>query len=815
MIDTRKRMRHPYLVVALLCLLVGLVSLMPEMVLNNGVFYSRTDYVEQQVPFILETKRMFESGTPFWSWNSLFGDNFIGSYSFYTVGSPFVWMILWLPEHWIPTGMTFAILVKFMTAGVTSFAFLRRFVKKDVSAVIGALLYTFSSFTVINTQFNHFMDVIAVFPLILLGLEMMFSKRESRRRGVGFFSFAVFLNAMVNYYFFVGTMIFAALYFVFRLFLSGDWERKKASLYGRLALEGGLGVGMAMFLLLPSLLKMLSTPKATTNLGSQFLNTIPFNQYLERVRVLFMPIESLSRHAFFNNAASYASVAAYLAVFGGVLALVFCITQWKRSWLAKFLPFLVLISLLPGLNAAFALFSDNAYTRWWYALVLMLALATVLTLEKLPELNPKIPLRVFWGVVIGLAALLLPYVLAYTAYRLDWFPNWAYFQKLTQYYSQEYFNVGGYRTMAFSLALTGMNYLALWAVLKKMPPKKLLVVLVAACCAMNYAGFNAFNNTTRSKGYEHESYGPDAIPIRYHLDVVTDRRRPTSVGKDTYRYRVDFPTQFLRNYGMYNNEPGVGVFHSVRNASSAEFIEFAKYIGSYKSSVYTFPLYQNREYLDTFLSVKQYKNYAPEKEPNIPWEFVKTETVAGTDIYENPNYLPMGFTYDSYITRSELTAADHPNSNVAVRNFLNTLVLEDADVSKFSGLLSHGTAGAREADFPALKEMADARRAESCDEFEGTSAGFTAHIKLSRKNLVFFSVPYDEGFTATVNGKEAEIIKCNLGFSAVVCDAGESDIVFTYHTPGLKAGVCVTAGSALLLGGYLLVERSRAKRESV
>src|SRR5699024_11812332 len=41
--------------------------------------------------------------------------------------------------------------------------------------------------------------------------------------------------------------------------------------------------------------------------------------------------------------------------------------------------------------------------------------------------------------------------------------------------------------------------------------------------------------------------------------------------------------------------------------------------------------------------------------------------------------------------------------------------------------------------------------------FEASGSGFTATITLDRENLVFFSVPYDEGFTATVNGVETEI----------------------------------------------------------
>ena len=44
-----------------------------------------------------------------------------------------------------------------------------------------------------------------------------------------------------------------------------------------------------------------------------------------------------------------------------------------------------------------------------------------------------------------------------------------------------------------------------------------------------------------------------------------------------------------------------------------------------------------------------------------------------------------------------------------------------------------------------------------------TRDGFTASITLDRDNLVFFSVPYDEGFSALVNGEEVEVLNVDGG----------------------------------------------------
>jgi hypothetical protein len=71
--------------------------------------------------------------------------------------------------------------------------------------------------------------------------------------------------------------------------------------------------------------------------------------------------------------------------------------------------------------------------------------------------------------------------------------------------------------------------------------------------------------------------------------------------------------------------------------------------------------------------------------------------------------------------------------------------------------------------------------------------------------LVFFSVPYDKGWSATVNGSPAEIEKVNSGFMAVKVKAGESRIRFVYTTPGLSEGLATTAITAVVFLIYIFV----------
>ena len=76
-----------------------------------------------------------------------------------------------------------------------------------------------------------------------------------------------------------------------------------------------------------------------------------------------------------------------------------------------------------------------------------------------------------------------------------------------------------------------------------------------------------------------------------------------------------------------------------------------------------------------------------------------------------------------------------------------------------------------------------------------------------KPQLVLFSVPYNEGWTAEVNGRTAEVEKVDGGLMAVKTESGRNTIVFRYETPGLKYGIIISASALLAFVLYLLICR--------
>ena len=185
------------------------------------------------------------------------------------------------------------------------------------------------------------------------------------------------------------------------------------------------------------------------------------------------------------------------------------------------------------------------------------------------------------------------------------------------------------------------------------------------------------------------------------------------------------------------------------------------------------------------------------------WTYLDTQN--DFKIYENQYYIPMGFTYDAMLTRKQFEAMSKDSRELAL---LKALVVEEDDAALFSGMLRPlGDAVSYTKD----AYLADclARKAESCSTFVRDNRGFTATIQVEQDTPVFFSVPYEDGWSATVNGQPAEIYKVNVGFMAVVCPAtgGEVTIRFDYHTPGLLYGLMITLAAVVLFLLYFFLMR--------
>ena len=389
-----------YLKAFLIALIMGAVLLLPFVVIDGGYFIFYGDYNAQQIPFYKTCINAVQNGSFGWNWQTDLGVNFIGSYSFYTLGSPFFWLAALFPAGISQYLMAPLMALKLALSSLFAFIYIRRFVTKPQTALIGGLLYAFSGYSMQNIFFNHFHEAIVFFPLLLIGLE---EAVVNRRRGL--FALTVALNAFVNYFFFIGECIFLVIYFVIRMAMDKNFHLKLMD-FLCLAFESVAGVMLAGMLFVPSIYQVLDVPRSTSLLtGWNFLFYGSAQRYGLILESMFFPPEVAARTNMFTEAnAKWSSVALYLPLFSmaGVIAFM---KGAKGHWARALLGICLLMAFVPGLNASFVLFNSSFYTRWFYMPELICCLATVYTLEH-GEFDLQLGFRSCSGVVAVMTLLL-------------------------------------------------------------------------------------------------------------------------------------------------------------------------------------------------------------------------------------------------------------------------------------------------------------------------------------------------------------------------------------------------------------------------
>lgn len=771
---------HAFLLGALLAAL----SLAPAILPYGGRFVTRGDFIEQQLSFILETKRILNEGLSSYSFSTFLGAPAVGSYAFYTLGSVFVWPLALLPDTLIPFGITVMAILKHAAGTAIAFCYFRRLMKDERLALLGGVLYMFSAFTIVNTQFYHFAEVIAFFPLILLGLEIAMSDHPHP----GLLALFCGINALTNYYFMLSSAILAALYFVFRFF-SEDWKpHRSLRRVIPVVFECGVGCALSGVLLLPAMHFMLSITRG--GVGIALTQTYSPITLLERLRTLLMPIESNVVHAYYGDADSWSSTAAYLPVFG--LTGVFAFFSGKRHrWLKALIAVLLVCSCVPILCGAFALFTNVSYTRWWYGLVLMMTLATLYALRDI-RLTAR-AWRVSFALCCAMTLVLtVPFLLPQETAQ-------ALLERggMLAGYAQDVLDRrgGAYASDPFrilSIALTLLGAGGMLAILIKRPRFAAMLTLVCAIACVQYAGYIAVGDRFLLSGGTEPQNGV------YELDEIADPMLGAlELEAPEEYYRIDYSRK-LRNYGLIRGQSALTCFTSLRSSTVGRFTQMAGF-GSGESPTATPP--DKDPALRALLSVKEYHQLESEE---VPEGFVRDREENGFPVYVNENYIPMGFLQTTFTGSN-----DQPmNEDTVAPTMLAAAVLYPEDIDAHSDRMQRLDVYA----IPDWQESTQRLQQNACDRFETNATGFTAHIDAREAGLLVFTIPYDKGFSAAVDGEAAQIVCCDISFMAVWVEPGEHEIAFTYHTRSLDLGVAMSLTAAGILLIYVLCCRKRRIR---
>ena len=594
---------------------------LPITILEKGLFFIGADFNLQQMIFGEVMNYSLKEGSYLWTWFNDLGSDFIGTFSFYNLFSPFNVFTYLFPARWYPYLCSFLTIVKFGVGGLTSYLFLKRYVKNKKLVLLGSLLYSFSGFQFTNMLF-HYYDSVVLFPLLLYALDnLVYDNRK------GYFALTVSLLAFTNWFMFIGEVVFVVIYYIVKVICkSYVFDLKK---FFNILLEGVLGTLLASVVLVPSLFFTISNPRISNSFTlSSSLKYSSLINYIEIFRAFFFPSEVMTPRAYLDTA-NYASVDLYLPFVGSVLAISYSISK-KKSWISILMFTCIFFMLVPILNSSFFLFTTSYYARWFYMPTLVLALLSIKCIEENISIKS--------GTIISFLSLGVMIL--------------SYFVLKYRYPEVEYIHDIKYLIMMISFMI--INLVILILIYKSKNKLKYLFIFTILFVGI-WSNYSIYKYRCNSLEYNKRYYNY----IHSYKEIKFDDL-----------VRTNSFTGCFSNQGIIFKNGNLLSFNTNMEGSAFEFYNSVDYQRLVSTSILV------DSPLNQFLSVKYFISCTDEEKD----DYKLYKDTKNYKIYLNDNYKEMGFVFNKYISNKEFLE----KSTEEKYNIINSMIiLDDEQITKY------------------------------------------------------------------------------------------------------------------------------------
>lgn len=563
------------------------------------------------------------------------GADYLTSYSFFSLFDPFNLVFFILPFGDL-MNYTLTMALKHLTCAVVMFAYLKYKSVSSSRAIVLSVAYMLTGFVAFTFVRHYNLTAGPIyFPLAIMGVEKLFRKERPF-----LFIGTICLCLLTNFYVFFSLSVFVVAFSIGYYFHDSALQGSKRSVgnfFAKLVPVGLyylLGVALAGFMLLPNFYGYLNAARS----ASKGVDLFAFEVFLTQLVSLTLPIPGKNYSSMFVNFA---------------LAALTLFALFKKNKKTRIYGIFVIVLtigyLLPVFGFAMNIF-NYSNNRWSYGLSFFLyALIGLQSRETEGEegfdeaTSKKINIS-FIVYVALMAATALPALVSYTGSSAWWY--------LATLPIAVGVGFGAYKLI--KKTKNGAVWHALQRVYKPTALFALSLVLTVVHCLGFYCVY-AFQHNGKERYATlfsaEEKYVAELVANRYPFGSNLGVGNPSSPSDDYGYFRTDTRVaqdwyMAFTNRGVNNGYCGTSAYNSVSNKYVYEFL---KENGVYNPA-------QNlgmsgldgRFALQSLLSVR----YAYDT-LGVPYGFTKSSAdEQGYDhLYENDNYMPMGFVTDKVYSR--------------------------------------------------------------------------------------------------------------------------------------------------------------------
>lgn len=636
--------------------------------------------------------------------NTFLGVNNIGANSFYYLFSPFFMPILLCPRQLIPQGMAILTIFKNACAGMIFYGYMRYLGLSKNSSRICGLAYGYCGWMAWYLWFNHFTDVTLVFPLILLGIEIVL---KEKRPWVLMASIA--LSGFTNFFFMICFVMTGFMYAMFRYF---QGIKKHSAKDNIIIISVGfcaflVGLLMSCMITIPSIMMSLNAPRAKDESyikdllkfieekqwGKFFSHlfswsdltirgrTVPERVYFSLIDFVF-PVASDRGTPLVVYSESYDNVAGSLFTYYPFIillvpALIKSVREKHYSPLIA-TAILIFMCVTPFSYYMFHGFTKEPYSRWSLFVTTSMIAYVGFYLDKVKQDN-NWPLLV--GLVTTIGMVIASIAISMHMITIDNADN----QEVLDRYKYTFTS----RAEDVSLIIIGVivcvYVILVYFAIRFLKDKKYFYRVLTGFITFECAVMGVL--TIQGHGVETYVNSNNGLENNNALRKVVEKLNKDDKG--FYRAYSSLENEHARNDSMRNGYNGLGFFHSVYDYDMASFLNWSEITDGGAPGSWSGSYVQKRYGADLMLGVKYYfvendwyqnalnnntdkvtegenlyEGSSPNYRANVPLWYTDVTLKYGNKrfkVYENKRFIDFGYTYDAL---TAYNSEEYPNSYI-------------------------------------------------------------------------------------------------------------------------------------------------------
>ena len=761
-----------YILLILICLLIFLVF--KDFIFLNKLYLFKdtgSDSINDNYPTDVFYSYYIHniSVIPKWSFNQGMGQDIMP----FSYADPFNTILFFFSKEYIAYMYGFVELIKIIFAGSFFYLFLKKISLSTYTAVIGGILYSFSGFIIVGSCWQLFSTEAVYLAFLLFSFELLFQNNKW-----GLFPIVIALIAILTPFDLYLFGLFLFTYFLFRFF--EDEKNKTKDFFivlFKMIYLGLLGIAISSFFFTSEIIQMLESPRVS---GDASL----FHKLMSKPVLGFEKEEHYvaAIMRFFSNdiLGTGGEVPNNLGLFGyrgwsnymdaplfycGLINLILFsqIFQFlnKRKKIIYSILFIVFIFpvIFPYFRYAFWLFAGGYYRMLSFYIAFIVLLYSLKTLNYIDKKNKVNIITLFITLIILLIILYYHYY---------------HFENILVIPRKFHDIIAGFLIL----------YAVLIFLLKFDKLKNIIKILIFLTVFAELFYFS--NITVNYRNVITGSENKQKIWYNDHTNDVVDYLN--SKDKNFYRVAKEYSSLCF---------PGINPNITSFNAAKVQIFKGT-------SSYHCF----NQKYYVKFLQELNIIHFGVEyetreisglsEEPllhgfvNIKYAFTKSRrsilrnygydsltTIGDVEILKNKYYLPFGFTYDHFINYKDFHKLSVKNKNILL---YKACVIDDDIINKNNNFLTGYD----------LKDTSENNtwdnHIKNIDICKKDTFAFTYYnenlikgtIKLNEKKMLFFTIPFDKGWSAVVDGRTVQPLLVNIGFTGLLLDRGKHNIVLSF-----------------------------------